>query len=184
MSRIWKLPVQLLEGVTYTYDATSRVILVKWPKGELTWVIPEWVELKEEDNHIMFSLSETWDKAMRWLARSLVSNMIIGVHTWYEKKLQVIGVWYNAKIQWDTLVLNLGYSHPVNHDLPAQITATIDKGPKWNDMVVLQSIDKQLLWEQAAKIRSYRKPEPYKGKGVRYLWEYIKMKAGKTAAKK
>jgi large subunit ribosomal protein L6 len=184
MSRIWKLPVELLEGVSYTYDATSRKIEVTGPKGALQRVIPEWVLLNEENNHIVFSLEEWWVKAMRGLARSLVSNMIIGVHTWYEKKLQVIGVWYNAKVQWNVLVLNLGYSHSVNHDLPKEVTATVDKDPKWNDMVILQSIDKQLLWEQAAKIRSYRKPEPYKWKWVRYLWEYIKMKAGKTAAKK
>lgn len=184
MSRIWKLPVVLLEGVTYTYSNDSRDITVTWPKGTLKRVIPEWVDLKEENNSIVFDLVESWDKAMRGLARSLVSNMITGVHTWYEKKLQVIWVWYNAKVQWNTLVLNLWYSHPVDHILPDQITATVEKDPKWNDMVVLQSIDKQLLGEQAAKIRSYRKPEPYKGKWVRYLWEFIKMKAGKTAAKK
>lgn len=184
MSRIWKLPIDLIEGVSYAYDTVSREIKITGPKGTLSRTLPEWVSFKEEENQIIFSLDEWGVKAMRGLSRSLVANMIYWVHTWYEKKLQVIGVWYNAKVQWKKLVLNLGYSHPIEHDLPEQITASVDKDPKWNDMVILQSIDKQLLWEQAAKIRSYRKPEPYKGKWVRYLWEYIKMKAGKTAAKK
>ena len=184
MSRIWKLPVTLLEGVSYTYDSETRWIVVKGPKWSLERTIPEWVWLSEEDWVLTFSLEVPSAKALRWLTRSLVYNMIEGVHTGYEKKLQVIGVWYNAKVQWKTLLLNLGYSHPIHHELPELITATVEKDPKWNDMVVLQSIDKQLLGEQAAKIRAYRKPEPYKGKWVRYLWEYIKMKAGKTAAKK
>lgn len=110
--------------------------------------------------------------------------MVVGVTTGYEKKLHVIGVGYAAKAQGKNLVLSLGYSHPVNHALPEGITASIEKDPKGSDIVTLQGIDKQLLGEHAARIRSYRKPEPYKGKGVRYVGEYIKMKAGKTAAGK
>ena len=110
--------------------------------------------------------------------------MVVGVTTGYEKKLHVIGVGYAAKVQGKNLVLSLGYSHPVNHELPEGITATVERDPKGSDIVTLQGIDKQLLGQHAARIRTYRSPEPYKGKGVRYVGEYIKMKAGKTAAGK
>lgn len=109
--------------------------------------------------------------------------MVVGVSKGYEKKLHVIGVGYNAKAQGQKLILSLGYSHPVEHTLPTGITATAEKDPKGNDIVTIIGIDKQLVGEQAAKIRGYRLPEPYKGKGVRYFGEHIKLKAGKTAGK-
>lgn len=184
MSRIWKLPITILEWVTVSYDEKTRLITVTGPKGTLTWNLPVGVAFTQADNEIALELEAKEAKALWGLSRALVFNMIFGVHTGYEKKLQVIWVWYNAKVQGSKIVLNLWYSHPVDHVLAEGIKATVEKDPKWNDMVVLQGIDKQLVWEQAAKIKSYRKPEPYKGKGVRYLWEHIKMKAGKTAAKK
>lgn len=184
MSRIWKLPIQLLEWVTFSYEEATRAITVTGPKWTLNWVLPQGVGIEQQENEVVLSLITNDAKALWGLSRALVANMVIGVHTWYEKKLQVIWVGYNAKVQWNKILLNLGYSHSIDHVLAQWVTASVEKDPKWNDMVVLQSIDKQLVWEQAAKIRSYRKPEPYKWKGVRYLWEYIKMKAGKTAAKK
>ena len=129
------------------------------------------------------SIDDPKNVAFWGLTRSLVANMVEGVAKGFEKKLQVLGVGYNAKVQGRTLILNLGYSHPINHELPQGIDAVVEKDPKGNDMVVITGIDKQLVGEQAAKIRSYRKPEPYKGKGVRYFGEHIKMKAGKTASK-
>jgi len=181
MSRIGKLPVVLVEGVTATI--TDETITIKGPKGELSQAIVGGVTVKEEEGTVVVSIDDDSKKAFWGLMRALINNMVVGVTQGYEKKLQVIGVGYSAKVQGSNLLLNLGYSHPVNHALPASVTAVVDKDPKGNDMVVLQSIDKQLVGEQAAKIRAYRKPEPYKGKGVRYLGEHIKMKAGKTAAK-
>jgi large subunit ribosomal protein L6 len=107
--------------------------------------------------------------------------MVEGVTNGYSKRLLVLWVGYAAKVQWTTLVLNLWYSHPINHELPEGIKADIEQDPKGDTIVVISGIDKQLVGEQAAKIRSYRKPEPYKWKWVRYEWEYIQMKAGKTA---
>jgi len=181
MSRIGKLPIVIPEGVTVTI--ADGVVGVKWPKGELSQTIVEWVTVKQEENEVVVSIENPSHKAFWGLMRALINNMVIGVTEGYEKKLQVIWVWYNAKVQGNKLILNLGYSHPIEHEVPASINASVDKDPKGNDMVVLTSIDKQLVGEHAAKIRSYRKPEPYKWKGVRYLWEHIKMKAWKTATK-
>lgn len=181
MSRIGKLPVVIPEGVTVSI--ADNVITVKWPKGELTQSITPWVDVAIEGNEILVSIKDSQNKAFWGLMRALINNMVIGVTEGYEKKLQVIWVWYNAKAQWQKLVLNLWYSHPIEHMLPASIEGTVEKDPKGNDMVVLKSIDKQLVGEHAAKIRSYRKPEPYKWKWVRYFGEQIKMKAWKTATK-
>ncbi len=140
------------------------------------------VTLKEGEVEVSIASDEHAN--LRGLVRTLINNMVVGVTTGYEKKLHVIGVGYAAKVQGKNLVLSLGYSHPVNHELPEGITATVERDPKGSDIVTLQGIDKQLLGQHAARIRTYRSPEPYKGKGVRYVGEYIKMKAGKTAAGK
>lgn len=180
MSRIGKLAIVIPEGVTVSL--TDAVVTVKGPKGELTQTIPEGVvvDITEE---VVVSITSDDHKNLWGLIRTLIFNMVEGVTTWFEKKLQVIGVGYSAKAQGQKLTLQLGLSHPVIHEVPATVTVTVDKDPKGNDMVVLQSIDKQLVGEQAAKIKAYRKPEPYKGKGIRYFGEYIKIKAGKTAGK-
>jgi len=157
---------------------------VKGPKGSLQQTLPHGVIVDIKDGSVEVSVSTSEHNNLWGLVRTLINNMVVGVTTGYEKKLHVIGVGYAAKAQGKNLVLSLGYSHPVNHALPEGITASIEKDPKGSDIVTLQGIDKQLLGEHAARIRSYRKPEPYKGKGVRYVGEYIKMKAGKTAAGK
>lgn len=182
MSRIGKLPVVLVEWVSAKID--GDVITITGPKGTLTMTKRPEVSVVQEGNELLVSIPNPADKAYRGLTRALINNMVEWVTQGYERKLQVIWVWYNAKVQGSTLVLNLGYSHPVNHALPAGIEASVEKDPKWNDMVVLKSIDKQLVGEQAAKIRAYRKPEPYKWKWVRHRGEVVKMKAGKTATKK
>lgn len=180
MSRIGKLPIAIPEGVTISQ--TDAGVVVKWPKGELTQVIPEGVVLTIGDEVLVTITSDEY-KNLWGLMRTLIYNMTVWVTKGYEKKLQVLGVGYSAKAQGQKLTLNLGLSHPVYHEVPVGISVAVDKDPKGNDMVVLQGIDKQLVGEQAAKIKSYRKPEPYKGKGIRYFGEYIKIKPGKTAGK-
>ena len=149
----------------------------------MTHTVIEGVTVEQNENELVVSISSDDHKNFWGLTRSLLANMVEGVTNGFEKKLLVIGVGYSAKAQGKKLVLNLGYSHPIDHELPEGVTATVEKDPKGNDMVVVQGIDKQKVGEVAAKIRSYRKPEPYKGKGVRYSDEYVRMKAGKTATK-
>lgn len=180
MSRIGKLPIVIPEGVTISQK--NDIVTVKGPKWELTQTIPTWVVVTIADEVVVSVTSDEY-KNFWGLIRTLIFNMTEGVTKGFEKKLQVIGVGYSAKAQGQKLTLNLWLSHPVLHDVPALVTVAVDKDPKGNDMVVLTSIDKQLVGEQAAKIKAYRKPEPYKGKGIRYLGEYIKIKPGKTAGK-
>ena len=181
MSRIWKLPVVIPEGVTVTLE--NNVVTVKGPKGELQQSVPAGVVVTINEAEVVVTIISDEHKNLWGLMRSLIFNMVEGVTKGYEKKLQVIWVWYAAQAQGQKLTLKLGLSHPVIHEVPAGVQVSVDKDPKGNDMVVLQSIDKQLVGEQAAKIKAYRKPEPYKGKGIRYLGEHIKLKAGKTAGK-
>ena len=180
MSRIGKLPITIPEGVTISQAAS--VVSVKGPKGELTQSVPYGVEIAIADEVIVSIIADEY-KNLRGLMRSLIYNMTVGVTEGYEKKLQVLGVGYSAKAQGKKLTLQLGLSHPVEHVVPDGVDVTVEKDPQGNDMVVLKSIDKQLVGEQAAKIKAYRKPEPYKGKGIRYFGEYIKIKPGKTAGK-
>ncbi len=179
MSRIWKLPVPIPAGVTV--DIKDKTVSVKGPKGELSYTYLEGVHAKVEDTDVVVSIDSDDFKNLRGLTRTLISNMVEWVTEGFQKKLEVLGVWYAAKVQWSKLVLNLGYSHPIDHQLPDGIKAEIEQNPKWDTVVVISGIDKQLVGEHAAKIRSYRKPEPYKGKWVRYEGEYIQMKAGKAA---
>lgn len=181
MSRIGKLPVTLAEWVSATI--ADNVITITWPKWTLSQGITEWVTVKQEGADIVVSIEDQAYKAFWGLMRALINNMVVWVTEWYEKKLQVLWVWYTAKAAWKKLTLNLWFSHPIEHVLPDIVDGVVDKDPKGNDMIVLTSIDKQQIWEQAAKIRAYRPPEPYKGKWVRYLGEHIKMKAWKTATK-
>jgi len=179
MSRIWKLPVPIVDGVTV--DIKDSTVSVKGPKGELSYTYLEWVQVKVQGSDVIVTIDADEYKNLRGLTRTLISNMVEWVTNGFEKKLLVLWVWYAAKVQGKMLELKLGYSHPIHHPLPEGITADIEQDPKGETVVVISGIDKQLVGEQAAKIRSYRKPEPYKGKWVRYLWEFIQMKAGKTA---
>lgn len=183
MSRIGKLPVTITKGVDVSFS--DNVLTVKGQKGELTqWIDPA-ISVAIDGDTITFSRSSD-DKAIRskhGLYRALASNMVSGVSSGFKKELELIGVGYRAKVTGQLLELTLGYSHPIVIQLPKEIkvTAKAEKGE--NPLITLECYDNQLLGLAAAKIRSLRKPEPYKGKGVRYLGEFVRKKAGKTAAK-
>ena len=179
MSKIWKKPITIPEWVEITIE--KNLVKVKWPKWELSQSTLDCVTIKQEEKTIVTSISNDSDKKFRGLTRTLIANMVEGVTNWYEKKLMITGVGYNAQLQWKTLVLAIGFSHKVNYEVPNGVEVKVDQDPKWNTILTLTSIDKQLLWEVAAKIRGYKKPEPYKGKGIRYIDEVIKLKAGKSA---
>lgn len=181
MSRIGKNPIIIKDWVTVTIDGNH--VAVKWPKWQLEYTMPNGVSAVIEDKNILVSISSDEYKNLWWLVRTLISNMVEWVSNWYEKKLVVFGVWYNVKIQWKKIVLNLWLSHQVEFNLPAAVNATQEKDSKWTDILILNSIDKQLLWEVAAKIRSLRVPEVYKGKWIRYIDEVIKLKPWKTVKK-
>ena len=184
MSRIGKSPVNIPSGVNVKLD--GNVVTVKGSKGELTQEIDSCVTVTIEDSQVTLSreAESPAHKAKHGLYRSLINNMIVGVSEGYKKELEVIGVGFRATATGQLLELALGYSHPIVFELPKEIMVSADTQKGKAPIVTLQSIDKQLLGQVAAKIRSLRKPEPYKGKGVRYLGEEIRRKAGKAAGKK
>jgi large subunit ribosomal protein L6 len=183
MSRIGKSPVTIPSGVDVKVD--GNVITVKGSKGELTQEMDSCVSMSIEDGTATFTReSDAPDhRAKHGLYRALLQNMIIGVSEGFKKELEVIGVGYRANANGQMLELSLGFSHPFVFEIPSEIkvSAVSEKGKA--PLVTLESHDKQLVGQVAAKIRSLRKPEPYKGKGVRFLGEEIRRKAGKTASK-
>ena len=184
MSRIGKLPISLPAGVQVSVGADNEVT-VKGPKGTLTMPIDRDIAVGTEDNTLTVTrpTEQKRHKAMHGLYRSLINNMITGVSTGFEHKLELVGVGYKAVMAGTTLELSLGYSHNVFLALPKEVTATAVTEKGKNPIVTLTSIDKQLIGQVAAKIRSLRKVEPYKGKGVRFVGELVRRKAGKTASK-
>jgi len=181
MSRIGKNPIQIPSGVEVKVEGNT--VKVKWPKGELEYTYPNGVNVAIEDNQVKVSI-ESDDYRNFWgLVRTLIANMIEGVTNGFKKELLVIWVGYNAKVQGDTLVLSLGFSHPVEYKIPKEVKISVDKHPKAQAKIIVEGIDKQKVWEIAAKIRAFKKPEPYKGKGIRYIDEVVKLKQGKTAGK-
>jgi len=184
MSRIGKLPISVPTGVAISVD-NDNAVTVKGPKGSLTTKVDRDITVAIEDGTLTVTrpTEQKRHKAMHGLYRSLINNMVEGVSKGFEKKLELVGVGYKATLTGTTLELALGYSHNVFVALPSEVTATAvtDKGK--NPIVTLNSIDNQLLGQVAAKIRSLRKVEPYKGKGVRFVGEIIRRKAGKTASK-
>ncbi len=181
MSRIGKKPVVIPSGVEVRLE--GRTVHVKGPKGELSFTHHERMELKIEDGkvNVIRSTELQKDRELHGVTRTLISNMIEGVTNGFEKKLEIIGVGYRAMIQGSKLVLSLGFSHPVNYDIPNGIQMSMDEEKK--NILTIKGIDKQLLGQITAEIRSFRSPEPYKGKGIRYVGEYVRHKAGKSAAK-
>lgn len=183
MSRVGKSPISIPAGVDVKVD--NGVVTVKGKLGELTQNISDDIEVQIEGGIItLVRTSEAKQTiANHGLYRSLINNMIIGVANGFEKKLELVGVGYRASNQGQLLDLSLGYSHNIVIEIPKEVSVNTvsDKGK--NPIVILSSYDKQLVGMVAAKIRSLRKPEPYKGKGVRYVGEYIRRKAGKTASK-
>ena len=183
MSRIGKSPVTIPSGVDVKVD--GNVITVKGSKGELTQEMDSCVSMSIEDGTVTFTReSDAPDhRAKHGLYRALLQNMIVGVSEGFKKELEVIGVGYRANANGQLLELSLGFSHPFVFEIPSEIkvSAVSEKGKA--PLVTLESHDKQLVGQVAAKIRSLRKPEPYKGKGVRFLGEEVRRKAGKTASK-
>ncbi|MFD1871347.1 50S ribosomal protein L6 [Hymenobacter bucti] len=185
MSRIGKLPIALPAGVQVSVD-NENTVTVKGPKGTLTQAVDRDIAVAMEDGNVVVTrpTEQKRHKAMHGLYRSLINNMITGVNTGYEHKLELVGVGYKATLAGSSLELSLGYSHNVYLALPPEVKATAVTEKGKNPIVTLNSIDKQLIGQVAAKIRSLRKVEPYKGKGVRFVGEIVRRKAGKTAAKK
>jgi large subunit ribosomal protein L6 len=179
MSRIGKQPVQLPDKVVITLD--GDMINVKGPKGTLDRKLHPAIDIEINENvlNVKTDLNDKKKMALQGLFRSLIFNMVTGVTTGYEKKLLLSGIGYRAETSGKKLVLNVGYSNPVDFDLPDGISANVEK----NTEITLSGIDKELLGQAAANIRRIRPPEPYKGKGIMYSDERIIRKAGKTAGK-
>ncbi len=179
MSRIGIKPVVVPAGVEVTVN--GNVITVKGPKGELTQEISKNISVAQEEGELKFSRpdDERHNRGQHGLARALVNNMVIGVTDGFEKKLQLVGVGYKAEKKGDTLVMNLGYSHPIEMKDPAGITTECTSATE----IIVKGIDKALVGNYAANIRAWRSPEPYKGKGIKYANEVIRRKEGKTGAK-
>ena len=184
MSRIGNAIISLPEGVTVSVD-NDNVVTVKGKKGELTQTIHPKLNLKNEDGVITVERTseEKEVRAAHGLYRSLVNNMVTGVSEGYKKQLELVGVGFRASTSGQLLELALGFSHPIIMEIPSEIKVSAETVKGKPPVVTLESHDKQLIGQVAAKIRSFRKPEPYKGKGVRYVGEIIRRKAGKSAAK-
>lgn len=184
MSRIGKLPITVPTGVAISVEK-DNVVTVKGPKGTLSTQVDRDINVAIEDGTLTVTrpTEQKRHKAMHGLYRSLINNMVEGVSNGFTKQLELVGVGYKASLAGTTLELALGYSHNVFIALPKEVTATAVTEKGKNPIVTLTSIDNQLLGQVAAKIRSLRKVEPYKGKGVRFVGEIIRRKAGKTASK-
>ena len=181
MSRIGKSIIEIPANVTVTEK--DGLVTVKGPKGELTQQLQEGITIKQEDGVLTLDRpSESKQhKALHGLYRALINNMIQGTATGWSKQLELVGVGYRASNQGNRLDLSLGFSHGIVLDLPKEITVETLSEKGKNPVITLSSLDKQLLGMVAAKIRSFRKPEPYKGKGVRFVGEIVRRKAGKSA---
>ena len=179
MSRIGRLPVAIPAGVEVTV-ADGNVVTVKGPKGTLERALPTELEIKVEDGHVVVTRPNDLKriKALHGLTRSLIHNMVVGVSEGYKKELEVNGVGYRAAKQGKKLVLNLGYSHPVEMEDPEGLESKVD-----GNKITISGIDKEKVGQYAAEIRDKRRPEPYKGKGIKYADEVIRRKVGKTGKK-
>ena len=180
MSRIGRMPIAIPAGVTVTIAENNKVT-VKGPKGTLERVLPEELTIKEEDGHVVVSRPNDLKrmKSLHGLTRTLINNMIVGVTNGYEKVLEVNGVGYRAAKQGKKLTLNLGYSHPVEMEDPEGIETVLEGQNK----ITVKGIDKEKVGQYAAEIRDKRRPEPYKGKGIKYADVVIRRKVGKTGKK-
>ena len=183
MSRIGKLTVNIPAGVTISVN--NGVVTVKGPKGELKQEINPNITVEVEGNvcNVIRPNDEKENRAMHGLYRSLINNMVIGVSEGYKKTLELVGVGYRASNNGQVLELSLGYTHAIYLGLAPEIKVQTISERNQNPLIVLESCDKQLLGQVCAKIRSFRKPEPYKGKGVKFQGEVVRRKAGKTAGK-
>ena len=185
MSRIGKAPIEIPAGVTVNVNA-DNVVTVKGPKGELSQAVNPEFEIKVEDGHVQLNRpsDDREHRAQHGLYRSLVHNMVVGVSTGYRKEMELVGVGYRASATGQVLELSLGFSHAIYIKLPAEVKVEAKSERNKNPLIILESDDKQLLGQVCAKIRSLRKPEPYKGKGIKSVGEVIRRKSGKTAGAK
>jgi len=189
MSRIGKLPISIPAGVTVAQD-NNGVVTVKGPKGELSQKVDASIIMKNEDGQLHFEIDEKspvnikQKQAFHGLYRSLVHNMVVGVSEGYKKELELVGVGYRVSNQGNIIEFSLGYTHPIFIQLPKEVKVETKSERNQNPQIILESCDKQLLGQICAKIRSFRKPEPYKGKGVLFKGEIIRRKSGKSASAK
>ncbi|KPK80781.1 MAG: 50S ribosomal protein L6 [Bacteroides sp. SM23_62_1] len=183
MSRIGQLPVKIPDGIAVTIDK-NNVVTVKGPLGELSQEVNKEivVEVRDHDIVIKRPSDQKHHKALHGLYRSLIQNMIIGVYKGYEIQQELVGVGFRAEAKGQRLEMSLGYSHDVIIELPKEIKVEAKTERRANPIITLKSIDKQLLGHVAAKIRSLRPPEPYKGKGIKFVGEQLRRKAGKAAS--
>lgn len=179
MSRIGKKPISLPQGVEITVK--DEIITVKGPKGTLTQAIPQGITVSQQDDQIVVERAgdSKQERAYHGLTRALVANMVQGVSAGFERKLELVGVGYRAQLQGNKLVINIGFSHPVEVEPPEGIEFEVPAATK----ITVKGIDKQLVGNTAAVIRDIRRPEPYKGKGIKYENEVVRRKAGKAGGK-
>jgi large subunit ribosomal protein L6 len=180
VSRIGKKPIVIPQGIDVLI--VDRVVKVKGPKGELNWIHPDRIKVSVGGGDISVerSVDSKIDRALHGLTRSIISNMVVGVLQGYRKVLEIVGVGYRAQLMGDKLIFTLGYSHPIEFQLPEGIKASVD--PKQTQITLL-GIDKQQLGQVAGSLRSLRLPDAYKGKGIRYMGEKLKLKVGKAGKK-
>ena len=183
MSRIGKLPIQIPNGVTVNV-APDNTVTIKGPKGELKQKVDPDIRIKLEDNilNVERPTEQKRHKAMHGLYRALLNNMIIGVSKGYSIEQELVGVGYKAEARGQILVMSLGYSHDIQMRLPDEVKLEAKTERRSNPIITLTSADKQLIGQVAAKIRSLRPPEPYKGKGIKFVGEQLRKKAGKSAS--
>ncbi len=177
MSRIGKKPIEIPDGVKIRMDGSS--IVAEGPKGTLSKEVPAGVEVILEGNVILVNpgSDDRRGRSLHGLVRTLIANMVTGVSTGFEKSLEIVGVGYRGEVKGDTLVLLIGYSDPVEYNILQGITVKVDKQVN----LLVSGIDKELVGRVASEIRDLKKPEPYKGKGIRYAGEYVRKKVGKSA---
>lgn len=184
MSRIGKLPIELPAGVTV--DVKDNVVTVKGPKGELKQAVNPAIGVEVSDGvlHVTRPDDSKQSRAQHGLYRALIHNMVVGVSTGYKKEMEIVGVGYKATANGQVLELALAYSHAIYLKMPPEVHVEAKSERNKNPLITLESADKQLIGQICAKIRSFRKPEPYKGKGIKFVGEVIRRKSGKTAAAK
>lgn len=179
MSRIGKLPVVVPEKVEVILNEKS--IKVKGPLWELSFDFSDKVKVSMDNNIIIVTPVDDSAKALWWTTRAVINNLVVWVSQWYKKSLEINWVGYKFELSWDKLILSIGYSHKVEMSIPKWIKTEIDE--KFKNVLHISGIDKQLVWEFASKIKAKKKPEPYKGKWIKYVGELINRKAGKTGSK-
>jgi large subunit ribosomal protein L6 len=184
MSRIGKLPISIPAGVTVTVGK-DNLVTVKGPKGELSQEVNPDIKVSVEDGtlSVVRPSDEKNHRSLHGLYRSLISNMVVGVSEGYRKELELVGVGYRASNNGQLLELSLGFTHSIHMMLPTEVKLETKSERNKNPQIILESCDKQLIGQICAKIRSFRKPEPYKGKGIRFVGEVIRRKSGKAAGK-